>query len=331
MTHDRQGRQGARARGAGWAMALVLVAGACTSNDGDPTPGDDVPAEAPDGRFSEVSRVDADEATGLAMREDGTLLVGERRTGRILEVDPDSGDAEELATVEDLDAGLEQGGLLDLAVNAEGTVLVSFTDTDGDIVIDEFDAGEESFSRRWDGPEAQERANGGRMAVLGGDTEEQDTLLIGIGDLLEPDRTTQPDAANGKLLSIDDEGDASPWSGGFNNPFALGGDGVNTAWVADNAPGSDPERLLRVTAARSEEVASWSDTRVPSGLAVTDDNQVAICYFAESSLVLVDPEDPKDGTGPRLADDCRYGVESLGDGRLAYSTDTEVVVIELEG
>lgn len=311
-------------------MALVLLAGACTSDDADPTPGDDAPSEPPEALVTVVSRVDAEEATGLAVRDDGTLLVGERQSGRIVEVDPNTGDAEELATVEDLDADLEQGGLLDLAVNTEGTLLVSSTDSDGDIVIDEFDADDESFTRRWDGPEAQERANGGRMTVLGGDTEDQDTLLIGIGDLLEPDRTTLPDAANGKLLSIDDEGDSSPWAGGFNNPFALGGDGVNTAWVADNAPGSEPERLLRVTAARSEEIASWSDTRVPSGLAVTDDNRVAICYFAESALVLVDPEDPRDGTGPTLADDCRYGVESLGDGRLAYSTDTEVVIIELK-
>lgn len=33
----------------------------------------------------------------------------------------------------------------------------------------------------------------------------------------------------------------------------------------------------------------------------------------------------------RVADDCRYGVVSLGDGRLAYSTEREVVVVDTDG
>lgn len=305
-----------------------MAASGCTTDETDPTPADDSSVEPAADPAKVITRVDADEATALAVREDGTVLVGERLTGRVLEVDPDSGETEELATVQDLDTDLEQGGLLDLAVNSEDTVLASSTDGDGRIVIDELSAQDESFVRLWDGPESAERANGGRLTVLGGDTAGQDTLLIGIGDLLEPDKSALPDTANGKLLAIDDEGESSSWATGFSNPFALGGDGTNTAWVADNAPGSNPERLLRVTAARTEEIASWTDTRVPSGLAVTDSNQLAICYFADGELMLVDPENPQGATGPILADDCKYGVVSLGDGRLAYSTDDEVVVID---
>lgn len=309
----------------------MLVVLGCSSTEGGeatpkPQPLDD-PVEA---SANVVATVPADEASALAVDDDGRLLVGERLSGRVLRVDPASGDSDELFVVEDLDADLEQGGLLDLAVDTEGTLLTSYTASDAHLVIDEVDA-KGTPTRRWDGPRSAERANGGRMAVLGGDTEAQDTLVIGVGDLLEPEQSPLPDTANGKLLVINDAGDASPFATGFNNPFAVGTDGRNTLWVADNAPGDDPERLVRVTAARTEEVASWTDTRVPSGVAVLDGGDLAICYYATGDLVLVDPEDPRGGTGPRVADDCRYGVVSLGDGRLAYAADDEVVIVDLDG
>ena len=152
--------------------------------------------------------------------------------------------------------------------------------------------------------------------MLGGDTAEQDTLVVGVGDLLDSESSPLPDTANGKLLVVNDSGEASPFATGLNNPFALGTDGKNTVWVADNAPGDNPERLLRLTAARSEKVASWTDTRVPSGLAVLDDRTLAICYYATGELVLVDADNPQGGSGPLVADDCRFGVQSLGDRRL---------------
>lgn len=312
-------------------MALVLVAPGCSSTDGaepipDAQPLDD-PVEAP---ATVIAAIPADEATALAVDGDGGLLVGERLSGRVQRVDPASGDTAELFVVDDLDAEQEQGGLLGLAVETDGTLLTSYTAADGDLVIDEVDPTGGS-KRRWEGPRSEERANGGRMAVLGGDRAAQDTLVIGVGDLLNPERSLLPDTVNGKLLVISDSGDASPFATGLNNPFALGSDGKNTLWVADNAPGQDPERLLRMTAARTEEVASWSDTRVPSGLAVLESGDLAICYYATGDLVLVDPDDPRGGTGPRLADDCRYGVVSLGDGRLGYASEDEVIIVELDG
>ena len=85
-----------------------------------------------------------------------------------------------------------------------------------------------------------------------------------------------------------------------------------------------------VTAARSEKVDSWSDTRVPSGLAVLDDGTLAVCYYATGDLVLVDPDAPRGGTGPRVAKDCRYGVQSLGGRRLAYAAEDQVVIVDLD-
>ena len=313
-------------------VVLVLLAVGCSSTedstaDSGPQPSGD-PAEL---ASQVVARFPAEEATALAVDEDGQLFVGERLSGRVSKVDPDSGEAEALFTVDDLDTDLEQGGLLDVAIDTEGTLLVSYTATDGHLVIDEVAGSPGKLTRRWDGPVAAERSNGGRLAVLGGDTAEQDTLVVGVGDLLDSESSPLPDTANGKLLVVNDSGEASPFATGLNNPFALGTDGKNTVWVADNAPGDNPERLLRLTAARSEKVASWTDTRVPSGLAVLDDRTLAICYYATGELVLVDADNPQGGSGPLVADDCRFGVQSLGDRRLAYATDDEVVIVDVAG
>ncbi|MBK7322935.1 MAG: PQQ-dependent sugar dehydrogenase [Candidatus Microthrix parvicella] len=324
-------RRSVRRPGRWWLLGALLVVGGCASDSVKAGPANETTPEVVDAPVTEVARFSAPSATALAVRPDGTLLVGERLTGRIFSADPDSATTSNLATVKDLDTGMTQGGLLGLALTSEGGILVSYTSSDGHIVIDQTDASARNFTRRWDGPKTSERANGGRLAVLGGDTHDQNTLIIGIGDLLDPAKTPRPDTANGKLLRIDEEGGAGPWASGFNNPFALGSDETNTIWVADNSPGEQPERLLRVTAARAEVVASWVDTRVPSGLAVTDDGALAICYYQTGDLMLVDPDDPQGGTGPRVADDCRYGVVSLGDGRLAYSTEREVVVVDTDG
>ena len=224
----------------------------------------------------------------------------------------------------DVDAAPEQGGLLGLVALDEARLAASFTDADGRLRIDELDAATGAVLRtRWLGPEAQERANGGRMAVLA-----DGTLLIGVGDLLDPDLVEDPDAPNGKVLAISEDGTATPWAAGLNNPFALAGDGLVDVWVADNAPGSRPERLLEVTEGDVAEVTSWDDTRVPSGIAVLPDGRLALCSFATGELGIVDPADPGDGRGDVVADDCRYGVVALPDGGLAYAAEAEVVLLD---
>lgn len=272
-----------------------------------------------DGAFVEVRRFDAAEATGLAVTAEGSLVVGERSTGRVVEVEPDSGKQRDVGRIDDVDDELAQGGLLGLTV-VDGEVVAAYTNDAGRLVVAE--VGPPGVRRvRWEGPEAQEEANGGRLAVLPGDR-----LVIGVGDLLDPEAASEPEAPNTKVLEIGDDGTVSPIAEGFNNPFALTADG-DTVWVADNAPGDDPERLLRVRDGDVEEVASWTDTRVPSGVAVLGDGQLALCSFATSELRLVDPDEPGDASGELIADDCLFGVVALSEGRLAYATDDEVVVL----
>ncbi|MBX3284573.1 MAG: hypothetical protein KF703_04445, partial [Actinobacteria bacterium] len=176
-----------------------------------------------------------------------------------------------------------------------------------------------------------------RLAVL-----PDGAVAIGIGDLLDPDRTPDPEAPNGKVLRIDGVDATTPLAGGLNNPFALAPGPNGTLWVADNAPGRRPERLLELSATAAagsrpdavpepRVVASWSDTRVPSGLAWLADGRLALCSYATSELRVVDADevdrldDPD--TGVLVADDCRYGVVALPGGGLAYAAEDEVVIL----
>lgn len=191
-------RRSVRRPGRWWLLGALLVVGGCASDSVKAGPANETTPEVVDAPVTEVARFSAPSATALAVRPDGTLLVGERLTGRIFSADPDSATTSNLATVKDLDTGMTQGGLLGLALTSEGGILVSYTSSDGHIVIDQTDASARNFTRRWDGPKTAERANGGRLAVLGGDTHDQNTLIIGIGDLLDPAKTlgrTRPTAS----------------------------------------------------------------------------------------------------------------------------------------
>ena len=270
--------------------------------------------------FTEARRLPASQATGLAVAADGRLLVGERLTGRIRSFDLATGAARGDRTVADLDTDLVQGGLLGLAA-VDGDVVASYTADDGRITVGRV-AADGAVAVRWTGPEAQEEANGGRLVVSDG------RLVIGIGDLLDPKRSPDPTTPNGKLLVLADDGTTAPLAAGFNNPFALGGGADGTLWVADNAPGSKQERILRVTGGDPEVIATWTDTRVPTGIAVVDDDRIAVCNFASGELRLVDVTEPGDGSGDLLADDCRYGVVALPKGGLAYAAEDQVVVLD---
>lgn len=302
------------------ALLAVAVAATVLTSCGD---------DGEEGPFGEERRIEATAATGLATTADGHLVIGELASGRLQELDLTVEGAEpvELRSVPLVDADLEQGGLLGLVALDDTRLAAAVTGTDGRLRIDELDAATGEVRRtRWRGPEAAERANGGRMAVLA-----DGTLLIGIGDLLDPDLVEDPGAPNGKVLAIAEDGTATPWAAGFNNPFALTGDGLGDVWVADNAPGSRPERLLRVTEGDVRRVTEWDDTRVPSGIAVLPDGRLALCSYATGELAIVDPADPGDGRGEVIADDCRYGVVALGDGGLAYAAPDEVVLLEGAG
>lgn len=252
----------------------------------------------------------------MAALPDGGLLYGERTTGRILDLE-----GEIVARVRVASEG--QRGLLGLAVDAGGTVYAAWTRPDERIVVGAVAPGRERLI--WVGPRSARLANGGHI-----ERAPDGTLIIGIGDLEDPGRVSDRDSPHGKLLRLDPDGppDQRPEivSYGWNNPYAFGFTPSGDLWLADNAPGDDPERLVRADPTGPS--TTLPERTAPSGLAAADDETIVVCSYTTKRLLRyrIAPNGVArlDGT---IARDCRLGVARLFDGRLVYATDDSIRVV----
>jgi glucose/arabinose dehydrogenase len=163
---------------------------------------------------------------GLAFRDDGTALVSERDSGRILEVKPGS-EPREVYTVPGVDAGGE-GGLLGLALK-DDWVYAYFTGADDNRIVRFKLAGDKAPEVIFDGITKGGRHNGGRIA-FGPD----DMLYVGTGDASEESRSQDRDDPSGKILRLTADGDPAPgnpwpgspvWTLGHRNVQGLAWDG----------------------------------------------------------------------------------------------------------
>lgn len=253
----------------------------------------------------------------------GGFLYGERTTGRVVAVDAD-GNASEFAQVPD---GLEtdgQRGLLGMAVRVEGDspeLYGSWTSDDGALVVGRLAPGPAEVI--WQGPLSTDVANGGTLAFRGRE------LIIGIGELQAPELVDDPTTPNGKILALDPDGPADQEpavvAGGFHNPFAIavvGGD----IWVADNAPGSAPERLVRVAPDGSIETLELEGRRAPSGLAADAEGDLLLCGFVSGVVERIPvPETGVRGPAGKIDDlPCATGVAVLADGSIVTTSSDAV-------
>ena len=165
---------------------------------------------------------------------EGTPLISERDTSRVLELQPD-GTTRGIGTVEDASAQPGEGGLLGITVH-EGQ-LYTYLTTGPDNRIMRYDIVGEPGSYELDSPEelfigipASGYHNGGRIA-FGPD----DMLYLTTGDAQEPSQSQDLDSLAGKILRITPDGeipddnpfDDSPvYSYGHRNPQGL-------AWTED--------------------------------------------------------------------------------------------------
>ncbi|MGH9000155.1 MAG: PQQ-dependent sugar dehydrogenase [Acidimicrobiia bacterium] len=269
----------------------------------------------------------ADEAAALAALPGGGLLFGERATGRVMRAGRSGRvDRQPVARLAVSTEG--QRGLLGLATDGTGRVFAAWTEPAADrrLMVGQVAPG--PVRPVWEGPPSQKLANGGHIAFApdGG-------LVVGVGDLLEPERIDDPAFPHGKLLRLDPEGPAtqSPTviSGGWNNPFAFTFDTQGRLWVADNAPGEEPERLVRGDLGPGRERAAVLPSQTaPSGLAAAEDHLI-VCGFLTGELLTygLAGSGVPDATGRSLAEDCRLGVVTLTDGRLAYATAGAIRVL----
>lgn len=263
--------------------------------------------------------VDAAFPAAMAALPDGGLVVGELSTGRVLHVD--GGVTALLGTVPVSTEG-EQRGLLGLAVRGN-EIFVSFTAPSGRLQVRRLGG-----PMVWEGPPSADRSIGGRIAFA-----PDGSLVIGVGDLLDPEAAAAPATPNGKMLALDAGGPAdqrpTTISSGWNNPFAFAFAPDGTLYVADNAGGAGDERLAIGNAGPSPVVLStFPPHSVPSGLAITSDGLLAVCTYRTRTLRTYEVvgETAVPDLVP-LATDCSLGVVALSDGRLAYANQTAIMTV----
>jgi glucose/arabinose dehydrogenase len=137
--------------------------------------------------------------TGLALLPDGSAIVGERDTGRLLRVFPDRAPARELMTVPGIDTAGD-GGLLGLAVSPtylEDGLIYAYVSTAADNRVVRFPLGG-TPNPVFTGIPRGELHNGGGLLFT-----PEGHLLVGTGDTGNPSLAADPNSWSGKVLEID--------------------------------------------------------------------------------------------------------------------------------
>ena len=305
------------------AASLCVIAG-CSSEPSASTRSTGPAAEAPPSVAS-IELSGSPSLPGAMLAEtDGSVLVGDRLTGRIVRLDPAGAVApQQIDEVDVMARADDQRGLLGLARTADGRLFASWTRArDGRLVVGEVGIDEPRLV--WEGPVSADAANGGRLVVADG------ALVVGIGDLLaDGDLADDTSVPNRKVLALDPDGVASQrpriLSAGWNNPFALAVDPEGVVWVADNTGAEGPERLGRADRPPSEARplgGPGPGERAPSGLVVLD-GRFGVCGYLSGQVDALGTDGDADAV---LVRPCRTGVVRLVDGRLAVGTDTGVSV-----
>jgi glucose/arabinose dehydrogenase len=295
------------------AAALVVVAVVWWTGRSDHSTGD-----------AEVLATGLEVPWGLAFLSDGSALVGERKTGRILLVPADGGEPVQAGTVPDV-ADDGEGGLLGLAVDPDDEgILVAYLTTTTDNRIVRLRLGD-TFRQTDVVLEGLAKASfhdGGGLA-FGPDG----MLYAGVGDAGVPDRAQDPDSLNGKILRMTPDGNVPEdnpdpaslvWSMGHRNVQGLawsddgamyatefGQDtwdevnliepGNNYGWPVVEGQGDDP--------AYTNPIVTWStDEASPSGIAIVGDTAYVGALRGQRLWSV-----PLDGGDPAALLDEQYG------------------------
>ena len=290
--------------------AIAAAAALVWSND------DAGPAEA------ETIVADAAFPVSPVARPDGSFLYAERRTGRIREVDPAGKPVTRPVASVEVTAKPGQRGLLGLAIDDTDRIFAAWTRAgDGRLVVGQVAEGAQRIV--WLGPPSTDLANGGHLVVA-----PDGRLVIGIGDLQDRTKLADPDAPNGKLLALDPDGpeDQMPavLSSGWNNPFAFVYLPDGNLWVADNAPGQQPERLGRGDRDGLPRL-DLAGERAPSALVALGSDRLGLCGYIDREMheVRVDADKARQ-PGRALVEPCSLGTTALPDGTVLVTTEDTI-------
>src|SRR3954462_8576604 len=179
--------------------------------------------------------------TGLALLPDGSAVVGERDTGRLLQVFPDRAPARELMTVAGIDTAGD-GGLLGLALSptfAEDGLLYAYISTATDNRVVRFPIGGTPNPVLIGIPRGETHNGGGLLFATDG------TLYVGTGDTGNAVLAQDPQSLAGKVLHVDVFGQplgAGPvHARGLANVTALGLGGNEALFAADDSAAGPDE------------------------------------------------------------------------------------------
>jgi glucose/arabinose dehydrogenase len=212
-----------------------------------PVPGDPAqPESGADGGDPNVVASGLNVPTGLVVLPDGSAIVGERETGRLVQVFPDRSPARELMTVPGVDTAGD-GGLLGLALSPtflEDGLFYAFVSTATDNRVVRFPLGG-TPNPVLTGIPRGETDNGGAL-LFGPDG----SLFVGTGDTGNAALAGDPNSLAGKVLHIDVFGravGASPvYSRGHRDVTALCHDGTEHLYATD-ATLDGPDELDEIT------------------------------------------------------------------------------------
>lgn len=144
--------------------------------------------------------------TGVAVLPDGSALVGERTTGRILRVQPQPGKPVRLVRTLIGLSGTGGGGLLDLALSpsyGEDGLILALIATKTDTRVVHFTAAGPVTPILTGIPRGRSD-NVGRLFVLGND------ILVGTGDAGKAANAANAGSRGGKILRVDELGHPAP-------------------------------------------------------------------------------------------------------------------------
>lgn len=312
---------------------LLLLTTACADPAPAPSPdtGTGLDSADPAATAVQVVAQDFDVPWGLAVLEDGDLLVGERDTARVWRVTPGD-EPQPVTTVPGVEPDGE-GGLLGLAVPPGGGAgsFYAYATTETDNRVLRVD----STSSTDDGPAVEVvldgipkagNHDGGRLA-FGPDGY----LYVSTGDASDGPSAQDPVSLGGKILRITTDGEPAPgnpdpaspvWSMGHRNVQGLGWDaqgrmwasefgqndldevnlivpGGNYGWPQFEGPGGEPEFI--------DPVVTWPTSQAsPSGLAVGPGGELYVAALRGQALWRVPVDDSGEpGEPERLLTD--YG------------------------
>lgn len=177
---------------------------------------------------------------GIAFLPDGSALISERGSNKILKRPPGGGKLRPVMTLPGVDTNAGEGGLLGLAVSPrykrDRYAFAYYTSTQGDNRIVRFRLGGK-VDPILTGIESSSIHNGGRI-TFGPDGN----LYAGVGDAADTDNSQDRTSLNGKILRMRPDGsaprgnpfgDSLVWSYGHRNVQGLAFDRQGRLWASE--------------------------------------------------------------------------------------------------